>query len=200
MEFSDVIRKRRMVRDFSRRPLDSETVERILLAARRGPSSGFTQGFEFLVFEGPDQTRRFWRAVPWWDQPKWDGAKKAPLIVVPLGNESAYVTAYSAPEKASFGRKSGEDFPSPYWHIDTAFAAMLALLSAVNEGLGGFYFSIGPTNREVPKFCRAMEIPEQFFPIGAIAIGHPAENLPPQSPKLGELRRTSQEMIHRGAW
>ena len=50
MDFAEVIRKRRMIRDFDPSPLPSDVVEEILAAAQRGPSSGFTQGFEFLVF------------------------------------------------------------------------------------------------------------------------------------------------------
>lgn len=33
--------------------------------AQRGPTSEFTQGFEFLVFNGHEQTERFWDATPW---------------------------------------------------------------------------------------------------------------------------------------
>jgi nitroreductase len=200
MEFSDVVRQRRMVRDFDERPLPPDAVNRILAVAMRGPSSGFTQGFEFLVFEGPVQTARFWQAVPWWDQPKWDGARRAPLIIVPLAHEEAYVETYRRPERAEFGRKSGEDFPSPYWFIDTAFAAMLVLLSAVDEGLGGFYFSIGPTSKEIPRFIESLGIPHGYYPIGAIAVGYPGGSHGPQSAKIVELRRPPSAMIHRGGW
>jgi len=38
-------------------------VERIVRNAQRGPSSGFTQGFEFLIFDGPEMTATFWQHI-----------------------------------------------------------------------------------------------------------------------------------------
>lgn len=201
MEFSEVVRKRRMVRDFDPRPLPAESVQQILTNAQRGPSSGFTQGFEFLIFEGSEQTQRFWTAVPWWHEPFWDGAKWAPLLIVPFGQEAAYVNRYKEADKASIGRQSGADFPAPYWFIDTAFAAMLMLLTAVDAGLGAFYFSIGPTNKEIPLFRAALAIPDAYFPIGVIAIGYPAANEQPvPSSATRSRRRAAETVIHRGEW
>lgn len=201
MEFSDVLRKRRMVRDFDMRPIPPEIIERLLVHARRGPSSGFAQGFEFLVFDGPEQTRRFWEAVPWWNEPAWDGARKAPLLIVPLANEAAYVARYRSPETGKRTRKTGSDFPAPYWFTDTAFAAMLLMLSAVDSELGAYYFSVGPTSREIPLFCAHFGIPAEFYPIGAIAIGYPGENdKPGVNDTIRSRRRASDSMIHKGGW
>ena len=54
MEFSDVVRKRKMVRSFTDEPVEPEAVRRILDTARRGPSAGFSQGVEFVVITDPD--------------------------------------------------------------------------------------------------------------------------------------------------
>ena len=201
MEFSEILRKRRMVRDFDARPIPPETVERLLAHARRGPSSGFTQGFEFLVFDGPEQTKRFWDAVPWWDEPAWEGTRNAPLLIVPLANETAYVARYSSPENGKRMRTTGADFPAPYWFTDSAFAAMLIMLSAVDSGLGAYYFSVAPTSRDVPQFCKAFGIPNEFYPIGAIAIGYPGAKDGPGLPDvIRSHRRPSEAMIHKGRW
>ena len=61
MEFQDVIRRRKMVREFNDEPLPKNLVQRILANAQRGPSSGFAQGFEFLVFDGKQETSKFWK-------------------------------------------------------------------------------------------------------------------------------------------
>ncbi len=55
MELGEAIRRRRMVRNFEDRPVPAEALERILDHARRAPSAGHTQGFAFLVLEGPEQ-------------------------------------------------------------------------------------------------------------------------------------------------
>ena len=49
MEFRDVVRARRMVRNYPGEPIDSESLEAILDAARRAPSAGNTQGQSFVV-------------------------------------------------------------------------------------------------------------------------------------------------------
>jgi nitroreductase len=49
MEFSEVVRRRRMVRHYSGRPLSPEVIERVLTSALRAPSAGFSQGWAFLA-------------------------------------------------------------------------------------------------------------------------------------------------------
>ena len=59
MDFTDVVRRRHMVRQFSDEPIAPESLDRILRNAVRGPSAGFSQGQAFLVLTGPD-LKRFW--------------------------------------------------------------------------------------------------------------------------------------------
>lgn len=49
--FQDVLRRRRMVRQFDQRPLEPELLDRILESARHAPSAGFSQGFDFVVLD-----------------------------------------------------------------------------------------------------------------------------------------------------
>jgi nitroreductase len=200
MEVQEVIRKRRMVRAFEARALPREVVQRILDNAQRGPSSGFTQGFEFLVFDGPEQADRFWQGLA--SDEKGTGSDTsvlaAPLIIVPLAHSRAYVQRYLEPDKAHVGRKVEADWPAPYWFIDTAFAALLIQLTAVDAGLGAYYFSLGATSQAIEPFRQAFGIPEEYFPIGAIAIGYPAPDLP--SPSLQRGRRLGTEVMHFGKW
>lgn len=201
MEFQDVVRKRRMVRAFEDQPLPRDVVQRILDNARRGPSAGFTQGFEFLVFDGPTQTARFWEYL---DSSETGashldaGVRLAPLVIVPVAHPGAYVRRYLEPDKVAVGRKVPEDWPAPYWLIDTAFAAMLILLTAVDADIGSFYFSLGPTSQAIPPFRHAFGVPAEYFPIGAIAIGYPAQDR--ASPSLSRGRRPRTEIMHFGAW
>ena len=52
MDFQDVVRRRHMVRTFTRQPVPQASVDRILGNAVRGPSAGFSQGQAFLVLSG----------------------------------------------------------------------------------------------------------------------------------------------------
>jgi nitroreductase len=200
MEFQEVVRRRRMVRSFDSRPIPREMVARILANAQRGPSSGFSQGFDFVVFDGQSETQRFWSATTWSESAYLADARSAPLIIVPVANPEPYVKRYR--ERGL--RESAEDFPAPYWYTDTAFAAMLILLSAVDGGLGAFYFSIGPTSRDVPPFCDALGIPDGHHPIGAIAIGYQGPNDPSVTPEAMQRhraeRRPRESILHFGHW
>jgi len=196
MEFQDVVRKRRMVRNFEDRPVPREVIERLLDNARRAPSAGYTQGWAFLVLDGPEQTARFWDATfPDRNEVdfRWPGLFKAPLLIVPLSNKSVYVDRYAEDDKGWTDRDESR-WPTPYWHVDTAFAAMAMMLTAVDQDLATLFFGIF----KVTEFKAAFGIPDAFHPIGALAIGYPLPDEP--SPSLKRGRRSRDEVVHRGRW
>jgi len=49
-----------MVRAFTGEPLAAGTSERLVRAACRAPSAGFSQGYSFLVLEGEQQAAPLW--------------------------------------------------------------------------------------------------------------------------------------------
>jgi nitroreductase len=197
MEFQDVIRRRRMVRNFQERPIPPETLSRILDNARRAPSAGFSQGFGFLVLEGADQVGRFWDATfPGAERDgfRWPGLFRAPVIVLPCSHKQAYLDRYAEPDKGWVDRDEGR-WPVPYWDIDTAFATMAILLTATDAGLGALFFGLFSG---LPELRAAFSLPEGVAPIGAVALGWPAEDEP--SPSLARGRRPLGEVVHRGNW
>ena len=194
MEFTDVLRKRRMVRSFEDRPLDGPVVDRILAAGLRGPSAGFTQGVDLLVLSGHGETSRYWDAtLPAIDGERvsfpWPGLLEAPLLVVVLSSEDVYRRRYAEPDK---GRV---EFEVPWWHVDGAFAALLLQLAAVDAGLGALFFQ----SHRVPALRRTFGIPPSSAPVGTVAIGHPAPDRPSSS-VVSRRRRTPDEAVHHGRW
>jgi nitroreductase len=198
MEFREVVRRRKMVRTYDDGPVDPRAVERILRHGRRAPSAGFSQGFEFLVIEGAEATSRFWRVVGKGDR-DWPGAglRRAHLIIVPLASKKRYLDRYAEEDKGWTDRDEAR-WSAPYWTVDAAFAAMLMLLTAVDEGLGALFFGLFPPT--LPDFRRAYGIPDEFEPIGALAVGHPAAVDPVRSSAHTRHRRTLEEIVHRGRW
>jgi hypothetical protein len=75
---------------------------------------------------------------------------------------------------------------------------MLVLLTAVDSGLGAYYYSLGATNVEIPPFQKAFDIPQEYYLIGVIAIGYPLPDNP--SPSLKRRRRPKTEVMHFGKW
>jgi len=185
-----MLRKRRMVRSFEDRSVDPDTVERILAAGLRGPTAGHTQGVDLLVLEGPAQTGRYWDAtLPDRSSFPWPHLLAAPLLVVILSSETAYHRRYAAPDKAT------PAFDVPWWHVDAAFAALLLQLAAVDAGLGALFFAA----HRVPALRTAFAVPDEWSPVGTVAIGHPAPDRPSSS-VVSRRRRPAAEVIHRGTW
>ncbi len=184
-----------MVRTFLDRPLPRDAVERILANARRAPSAGHSQGWAFLALEGAEETGRYWDAVgPDRADFAWPGLFDAPLLVVCIADKEIYVARYAESDKGWVDRDERR-WNVPYWLVDTAMAAMLILLTAVDAGLGALFFGVA----DHAKLRAAFGIPERLFPIGTIAIGYPAEHDRP-SPSLKRGRRPVVDVIHRGRW
>ncbi|MFC7571953.1 nitroreductase family protein [Klenkia terrae] len=147
MEFAEVLRRRRMVRDYDPdRPVPGEVRERLLAHALRAPSAGFSQGWAFLVLESPEERDAFWTATTGDGAP--DGwltrMRRAPLLVVPFSHKAAYLDRYAEPDKGWTDRDEAR-WPVPYWDVDTGMASLMMLLTAVDEGLGACFFGVPPS-------------------------------------------------------
>src|SRR5215468_9223432 len=177
------------------RPVPAEVIERIVGNGLRAPSAGFSQGWGFLVLDNPADVARFRDAVrPETDPEEWFAASvDAPLLIVPLSNKDAYLDRYAQPDKGLTDR-SEASWPAPYWDIDTGFASLLMLLTAVDAGLGACFFGI-PVER-IDAYRAAFGVPSHFTPIGAISIGYSDE--PPHD--FSEWRKPTNETVHRGQW
>jgi nitroreductase len=192
MEFAEMLQKRRMVRSFDDRQVDSDVVERILAAGLRGPSAGFTQGVDLVALAGPDQTATYWDAtlpIPERAGFPWPGLLRAPLLVVVVSSETAYRRRYAEPDKGTDG------FDVPWWHVDAAFAALLLQLAALDAGLGALFFQA----HRPDALRHALGIPPEHAPVGTVAIGHPAPDRASTS-IVTRPRRPAAEVVHRGRW
>lgn len=195
MEFQDVVRRRKMVRNFETRPIPDEIRDRILMNGTRGPSAGFSQGWAFMTFEGAEETESFWDVTFPVEREKfrWNGMFNAPLIVVPFASMDDYLDRYAEADKGWTDRDP-DRWPVPFWHIDTGMASLLMLQTCVDEGLGALFFGIF----RPAEFSEAFGVPDTHMPIGAIAIGYPAPDEP--SPSLKRGRRSLDEVVHRAKW
>ena len=185
-----------MIRHYSDRPVEPEVVERVLANALRAPSAGFSQGWAFLVLTDPADRARFWPLVPTRVE-QTPTMQNAPLVIVPLAHKAAYLERYAEPDKGWEDRAEAH-WPAPYWFIDTGMAALLMLLTAVDEGLDACFFGIQPDNLQ--PFRDEFEVPDAYSPIGGITIGYRSEETPAQPAAVGERRRDPETVIHRGQW
>jgi nitroreductase len=208
MEFTDVIKKRKMVRAYRDETVAPEARERILAAANRAPSAGFSQGYALLTLEGAGQLGPFWELLSAYHGeeasagdnsagPSFEPVTRAPLVVVPLSCKKVYLDRYARQDKGWTDRDEAH-WPVPYWDIDTGFTALLMLLAAVDEGLGALFFGIPP--HQIADFRKLYGVPDDYLPIGAIAIGHPdpAADLGGSAKII--KRRSLDDLVHRGRW
>jgi nitroreductase len=199
VQFAEVVRRRRMVRNYDPdRPVPEDVVERLLDHAVRAPSAGFTQGWAFLVLTAAADRERFWAATTPADRAgsAWlAGMRRAPLVVVPLSNREAYLDRYAEADKGWTDRDEAR-WPVPYWHVDAGFAALLILLTAVDEGLGACFFGIPPAR--TAAFRAAFDVPAAYSPVGSITVGYRAPDR--RSPSLDRGRSPVAQVVHRGRW
>lgn len=194
MEFSEVLRQRRMVRRYTTQSPGPDVTARIVRSALRAPSAGFTQGWAFLVLTTDADRARFWTFAPM-PAERAAAAHNAPLIIVPLSNKSAYLDRYTEADKGWTDRDAAR-WPAPYWDIDTGMAAFAILLTAVDEGLGACFFAIMPEH--LRAFAAEFGIPDAYHPIGAITVGYRAPGEPPA--RFTHRRRDSADVVHDGQW
>lgn len=202
MELDEVIRRRRMCRNFSAEPLGRDVVDRLLDRARRVPSAGYSQGFGFVVLSDPADRERFWAATSddeWRGSPEAAGLLRAPVIVVPVCSAEVYVARYSEPDKVAHGLTTEEAWPVPFWTVDVSFGTMLLLLGVVEEGLGALFFGFR-SRSAIERFRSEFGVPPSWSPIGVVAIGRPAAEAGPQGSAATRPRLPLSAVVHHGGW
>jgi nitroreductase len=155
MDFNEVVRKRRMIREYQQdSQIPTEIINKLLKNAHRSPSAGHTQVQEYIVVIDPITKKKLCQASLGQSQ-----VEDASVLIIVCANTSRSVSRY---------RKRGTDF---YSIIDGAFASMIILLSAVNEGIGASFVGAFEDNQIV----KILGLPVHVKPIGIIALGYPAE-------------------------
>lgn len=191
MDYYEVIDRRRMVRSFRDEPIEEGTVERIVTV---GPSAGFSQGFAYLALGSPEDRERFWATDEHNAQP--ERVRLAPLVVVPFAAKNVYLDRYAEPDKGQTDRDEAL-WPVPCWYIDTGMGALNVLHAAVAAGLGALFF--GLPDEDWPALRYAFDVPDAYDPIGAIVVGHPADERIESSADI-RRRKDVEELIHGGDW
>jgi nitroreductase len=185
VEFSEVVRRRRIVRHFAPDPIDREVLERIAATAQRAPSAGFSQGQRVVIVTEAARKRRLAELVgeafytergfdPW--------ISEAPALFVPSVSARVYVDRYNEPDKRDPSAPPGteDEWKVPYWWMDVGCTVMLILLAAVDEGLAA-----GFAGGDFDGLRAEVGLPDDFTPVGVIPVGRPL----PDKRSLDEFAR-----------
>ena len=188
-----------MVRHLTTEPVAPAVAERIIEAALRAPSAGFSQGYALLVADARDDLDRLWAThtptAGGWSPEVRAGVTNAPLVIAVLASKDVYLSRYAEDDKGWTDRDEAR-WPVPYWYVDAGCVALLLLLAAIDEGLGALLFGIVPD--DIPAFRATFGIPESYDVVGCVAIGH----VDPAAPRrdLSARRRPQSQLVHRGNW
>ncbi len=198
-----------MCRSYLDRPVDGAVLDGLLHLAQRAPAAGNTQGWQWLVLDQPASVARYWdvclppsrrAGFP------WPGLLRAPVLVIPYADPGAYLARYGEADKAARVAAPPEErealagstdaWAVPYWHLDTAMAAMTLLLGVGTVGLGACLFgqfnAAGAVRAE-------FGVPDGLEAIGTIAVGHPDGSGQP-SASAARRRPPLEQVLHRNGW
>lgn len=164
MDTLEVIRNRRSIRKYKPDPVDEETLNIVLEAARLAPSWANTQCWRFIVVRD-DATKAFladtMRPNPdLGTNPATDAVRTAPVVIVACAEKgvSGYFHGQAVTDK-------GE-----YWYMfDVAIAMQNLMLAAASLGLGTVHVGLFDTAK-VEKY---LEIPDNYCVVEMTPLGYP---------------------------
>ena len=202
MDFADILRRRKMVRNYTAEPVERAAVERILAAGLKAPSGGFSQGARFVAVT-EEATRR--RIAELADEPEYvqmgfePWISRAPVHIVVAMREGDYHDRYQESDKMPEGEEEIE-WRVPWWWVDAGKATMLLLLAAIDEGLGaGLFGLVGDRNDDVREL---LGVPPDFEIVGVVTVGHPAPEPTAERRKqaITGRRRPRDEVVRWEHW
>lgn len=167
MDIFQVIRDRRSIRKYKDLPVERETIEQVLDAARLAPSWKDMQCWRFLVLTAAEQRGAVLEAFPD-DNPGKRAIATAPVVIVVCADP----------------RESGVENGIEYYIADTAIAFEHLCLAAHALGLGscwmGWY--------DEAKIKQALRIPDEIRVVGLTPLGYPDQEPKPRPRKqLNEI-------------
>ena len=171
METWDAIRSRRNVRAYGEGAIPPKNLDRILEAARRTPSAGNQQPWDFVVCTDPEQLAQLAGVGP-----------------------AARHVAGSAATIALVAPTSDDARMRDLIQFDLGQATMSIMVAAADLGIGSAH--AGAHDQDLAR--RLLGFPEDRFCALLISLGVPADR--PLTPVERPNRRRFTDVVHRGRW
>jgi nitroreductase len=195
MEFREVVQRRRMVRRYRADPVAPAVVTRIVDAAVRAPSAGWSQGVAFVVVTDGGRREAIANLCRERDYvgrgfDAW--LSKAPVHIVLCVRPDDYRRRYAEADKNRSGGPGR--WQVPFWWVDAGAALEALLLAAVDEGLGAGFLDV--PNPETLRML--LDIPTDVEVVGLVTIGY--EDPAPQQRTPRRARRPTREIVRRERW
>ncbi len=207
MELADAIRKRRAVRKYTDRPVDDETLDRLLKLALRAPSGGGQQAWGLLVVSDPELRTQVGELII-------DGGAQYFALMRPQKDatdeeHAAWAKDYAEGVMSTYRtvplfvvgllvpRGYPEGFPGGYEDdlVSLSFAFQNLMLAAREAGLGSV--PVTAFQRwEKDKLRDILGLPAEVDPAIVSPIGYPEEFPTGLAPALKRNFRSWKELVH----
>ena len=169
-----MIRRRRMVRNYSTEPVDNAAIQRIVQAGLAAPTAGHSQGTRLAVITDPAVRQRLAAAAgeaEWTARGYLPWLGSAPVHIVLGVREDDYRDRYAEQDKARAANV--DDWTVPYWWFDAGAALEAMLLATVAEGLGAGFLG----EHAIDDLATIVGWTD-VSPAGLVTIGYPAVDAP----------------------
>lgn len=174
MTFLELAKKRSSIRKYSAKPVPREVVEKCLEAARLAPSACNSQPWFFIVVDNEKDKNDLAEAAFSGIHSMNIFAKKAPVLIAVITEESAYMAKVG-------GYLKGVQ----YSLIDIGIACEHLCLAAAEEGVGACW--LGWFNEKVVKKILGLQNSKKVDVI--ISMGYPEDEKP-----RGKIRKSLDEI------
>jgi nitroreductase len=211
MEIGEAIRKRRAVRSYTDRPVDDETLDRLLRLALRAPSGGGQQAWSLLVVRDPEARTGIANLII-------DGGARYFAMMRPQKDASDAEHAAWAKEYAEGVMSSYRDVPAflvgllvprgyPEGYpcgrdddlVSLAFAFENYMLAARAEGIGSVPITAFMRFEE-DRLRELLDLPAEIEPAIVTPVGYPEAFPTGLAPALKRNFRPWKALVHDDRW
>lgn len=151
MDYQDLFKERKSVRNFTSQDISSPDLLEILRAGQAGPTCVNSRDFEFIVIKNKDTLKKL-------SENNGSSASMLPncnIAIMVCGNLN---NAFSKDKD--------------YWIIDTSIASQNIMLKAQMLGIGSVMLGCYPQKYKVDGIIKIMNLPSYIVPLCIIALGY----------------------------
>lgn len=159
--------ERKSVRQYTKQPVDSQTIELLVKAAMAAPSAKNRQPWTFIAITTKEILMQLSTGLSYAKM-----VKDAPCAIVVCGDLS---------------KTKEED--KDKWVVDCSAATENLLLAVESLGLGAVWTGVYPDADRIELVRKCLNLPEHVIPLNVIPIGYPeGENKPKDKYKPERLK------------